>query len=149
MKNLKTDAVAALCFSLFLLEHPVGKCSSRMPFEEIANRMGRHCNSDARKLSLQSEMDGLELSLFMQKHQINDVSPRLKQLVDFINALTLQLLNGFGDGKHKNRYLRRAVMGFDWARNPLTQLTTSQYSFEQFIMALNESIQLLNELSRA
>ena len=91
MKNLKTDAVTALYFSLFFLEHPAGKCSSRMPFEEIANRMGRHYNSDARKLSLQSEMDGLELPLFMQESHINDVSLRLKQLVDFINALTLQL----------------------------------------------------------
>ena len=40
-------------------------------------------------------------------------------------------------------------MRFDWARNPLAQLTTSQYSLEQLITALNESIQLLNELSRA
>ena len=40
-------------------------------------------------------------------------------------------------------------MRFDWAQNPLAQLTTSQYSFEQFITSLNESIQLQNELSRA
>ena len=74
-----------------------------MPFEEIANRMHRHYKSDARKLFIQSEMDGLELSLSMQKHQINNVSLALKQHVDFINALVPQLHDEFGDDKHKTR----------------------------------------------
>ena len=65
--------------------------------------MRRHYNSDARKLSIQSEMDGLEHSLFMQKHQINDVSLGLNQLVDFINTLEPQLHNGFGDDKQKTQ----------------------------------------------
>ena len=141
------DEAQKSLFFINALEDPareffLRQCSSKMPFDEIATRMHRHYNSDSRKLTLQSEMDELELSLFMQKHQITDVSLGLKRLVDFINALAPQLFTGFGDDKHKTRYLRRAVMRFDWAKNPLAQLVTAHYSFEQFTTALHESIQL-------
>ena len=119
-----------------------------MGFGDIAMKMRRHYNSDARKLSLQSEMDSLDLATFMQKHEITDFSMGLKRLVDSVNGLAPQLFHGFGDGKHKIRYLRRAVMSFDWARNPLSQITTSQYSFDQFVKALNKAIQLQAEISR-
>ena len=40
-------------------------------------------------------------------------------------------------------------MRHDWVQNRIAQLTTAQFSFIQFITALNESIQLQEELSRA
>ena len=50
---------------------------------------------------------------------------------------------------HKTRYLRRAVMRFEWARQPTSMLTSSRYSFTQFLTALQEGILLNEEIARA
>ena len=55
------NALEDLAHELFL-----GECLSRMLFEEVADKMRHHYNSDSRKSALKSKMDGLELSLFMQ-----------------------------------------------------------------------------------
>lgn len=129
----------------FFLTH----CSPHMPFEQIATQMRRHYNSESKKLQLQSEMDSLDLTTFMHKHQLVDFGTGLTKLVDYINALAPQLPTGFGDDPHKTRYLRRAVMSLDWAQQPISQVTTARYTFVQFITALQESLQLQEEISRA
>ena len=83
----------------FFLTH----CSSRMPFDQINSHMQRHFNSESRKLTLQSDMDSLNLSSFMNKHNKSDNSQGLAKLVDHINALDPQLPEGFGDDAHKTR----------------------------------------------
>ena len=80
-----------------------------MDYSHIIAIMRRHYNSETRKLQLQSEVDSLDLSSFMRKHQITDQSMGLAKLVDRINVLAPQLLHGFGDDQHKTRYLRRAA----------------------------------------
>ena len=127
----------------------LSNCSSDMPFEQITNIMRRHYSSDTRKLKIQSEMDSLDLRSFMHKRQTPDLVTGLSQLVDHISALAPQLPAGFSDGAHKTRYLRRAVMGQDWAQNAISNIATSKYSFIQFITALQESLQLREERQRA
>ena len=129
----------------FFLTH----CFSRMQFDEIIAHMRRRYESDTRQLQLQSEMDSLSLPSFMHKRRITEITSGLAMLVDYINALAPQLPRGFGDDAHKTRYLLRAVMSYDWAQQPISQLTTSRYTFVQLITALNESLQLLDEISRA
>ncbi len=94
-------------------------------------------------------MDSLDLSSFMRKHNFTEVSIELERLVNYINALAPQLPRSLGDDLHKTRYLRRAVMPYEWAQQPIYQLTTSQYSYIQFVAALNASLQLQEEISRA
>ena len=129
----------------FFLTH----CSSRMPFDQITSQKRRYFNSESRKLRLQSDMDSLNLSSFMNKHNVSDYSQGLAKRVNHINALAPELPQGFGDDAHKTRHLRRAIRQFLWALNPIAQLTTSRYTFVQFITALNESLQLKEELYRA
>ena len=117
-------------------------CSSNMPFEQIVSIMKRHYSSETRKLQIQSEMESLDLEFFMNKNQITDNSIGLSKLVDYINSRTNQLPAGFGDDSHKTRYLRRAVMSLDWAVHPISQIAASKYSFNQFITALQEILQL-------
>ncbi len=101
------------------------QCLTRMTFEHIATIMRPHYNPDTRKLHLQFEVDGLELSSSMHKHRIRDISTGLRKMVNHINALAHQLPPGFRDDAHKTRYLRRAVMRHEWAQQPISQLTTS------------------------
>ena len=63
--------------------------------------------------------------------------------------LAPQLPTGFGDDVHKTRYLGRAVLGQPFAQQPISQITSSRYSFTQFTTAMKENLQLREELSRA
>ena len=83
----------------FFLSH----CSPNMPLDQIIMRMKRHFNSESRKLASQYEMDGLNLTKFMEKNEISDQSRGLSKLVDYVNALAPQLPQGFGDDAHKTR----------------------------------------------
>ena len=74
-----------------------------MTFDQILAIMTRHCNSETRKLQIQSEVDSLDLSAFMTKHQVSDYSDGITKIVNHINALAPQLPNGLGDDAHKTR----------------------------------------------
>ena len=94
-------------------------------------------------------MDRLDLTALMRKHDITDDARGLIKLVNKINALAPQLPSGFGDDPHKTRYLRKAVKSMRWAQQPISQLTTAKYTFSQFVTALQESLQLEEEISHA
>ncbi len=85
----------------------------------------------------------------MRKHKFTEVSIGLERLANYINALVPQLPKCLGDDPHKTRYLRRAVMRYEWAQQPISQLTTSQYSYIQLVAVLNASLQLQEEISSA
>ena len=123
-------------------------CNSRMPFREIVAQMCRHFNPKTRLLQLQSEMDGLSPASFMHKHQISDIAAGLSQIADYINTIAPQLPNGFSDDQQKTRYLRRAVMGFDWSKLAISKLTASHYTFPQFITTLRKNVEFQEEQSR-
>ena len=120
-----------------------------MEYSQIVATMRRHYNSETRKLHFQSEMDGIELASFMHKNHITDHATGLSKLINRINALAPQLPMNFGDNKNKTRNLRPVVMGFDWAQQPIAQMTTDRYAFSQFVRSLQESLQLKEEMSRA
>ena len=117
--------INALAGPARLLTH----CSSNIEYNQIISIMRRHYNSETRKLQLQSEMYSLELAAFMRKNQITDHTRCLEKLINRINDLALQLPLNFGDDNHKTRYLRHAVMRFDWAQQPIAQMTTGQLLF--------------------
>ena len=94
-------------------------------------------------------MDSLNLFSFMNNHNISDYSQGLDKLVNYINALAPELPQGFGEDANKTRYLRRAVMQFPCAQNPIDELTMSRYTSVEFNTAFNESLQLKEELSCA
>ena len=124
-------------------------CLRRMPFYQIVNVVRRHFNSDTRKQQLQFEIDSLFFFPFIRKHSITDPSVGLTRIMNHINALAPQLSAGLGDDNHKSRYLRRAVMGLDWAQQPIAQIASSRYTFIQLLTALQESLQLQEDLSHA
>ena len=93
-------------------------------------------------------MYSLDLSTFMQRNQYSDPAREALKLVDYINALAPQLPTGFGADSHKTRYLRRAVMKYDWAQQTISQITTARHTFTQFLTALQERSQLRDEIAR-
>lgn len=85
----------------------------------------------------------------MDKSQLTGQKVGLIKFVSQIKYLTPELPAGFDDSSHKTCYLRRAVIGHEFAVQQTSQLTTAKYTFTQFITALHESIQLKDEIPRS
>lgn len=124
------------------IQYFLSNFSSRLEYTQIVDIMRPHYNSETRELQLQSEIEGLELNSFMRKHNMMCEFKRLAILIDRTNALAPQLPHGFGDDHYKIRYLRHAALGCKWAWQPISQMTIARYTFTQFIISLQESLQL-------
>ena len=70
----------------------------------------------------------------------------LTQNVEYLNKITPQLVDGFHTGSNKRRRLRNAVLGMKRTAAPLKNISTTQYNFDQIVMALNASIQREHEI---
>ena len=72
-----------------------------MLYQEIVSVMIHRYSSETRQLQLQSEIECLELSSFMRKHQYTDESISISKLIDHINALSPQLRLSSRADEHK------------------------------------------------
>lgn len=118
-----------------------------MTFDEMACMMIQEYNSDARQLQVQGRLDTLRLDKFMAEHLITSHSEGLTKIVDLIERLTPQCQPQFRSDANKISYLRKAVLGFNWAMVPIGNIITAKYSFNSFVTALREHLQLENEVS--
>ena len=118
-----------------------------MSFDDMAEMMVKEYNSDARQLQVQGTLEILRLDKYMTEHEITDVSDGLTKIVNLIENLTPQCQPQFRSDSNKIVYLRKAVLGHEWAKGPISNIISSRYSFNGFVTALRESIQLQNELS--
>ena len=120
----------------------------RMTYEQMRNVMINEYDSDARRLQVQSELENLRLADLMAEKSITDQSAGLTELVDKINSMVPQCPPEFRSEQNKIRFLRGSVLGMPWASNPIAQITTAKYSFNGFVTALRESLQLMREQVR-
>ena len=84
-------------------QYSLTHCSSNMSSQEIVTIMRRQYSSETRKLQIQSEMDSLDLSVYMHNNDIKNARIGLSRIIEPINSLDPQLPAGFGDDAHKNR----------------------------------------------
>ena len=70
-------------------------------------------------------------------------------MVEYLNNITPQLVDGFHTESNKIKYLHDAVLGKKWANTPLNNISTTQYNFDQLVLALNKSIQPEREIHKA
>ena len=61
-------------------------------------------------------------------------------MVEYLNKITTQLVDGFYTEPNKIRYLRNAEFSKKWVTTPPKNISTTQYDLNQLIMELNESI---------
>ena len=117
-----------------------------MSFEEMAQMMVMEYNSDSRQLQVQGMLETLRLEKHMSEHEVSSPSEGLTQIIDLIERLTPQCQPQFRSDANKINYLRKAVMGFSWAMTPIGNIITAKYSFNGFVTALREHLQLENEV---
>ena len=63
-------------------------------------------------------------------------------MVEYLNHVTPQLVDGFHSESNEIRNLRKAVIGKKYTANTLKNISTAQYYLDQLVMGLNKSIQL-------
>ena len=119
--------------------------SHDMDFEALADMMIEEYDSDARQLAVQSELEKLRIEKYMKEKEITTVSEGLSSLVDRLNALTPQCPKNFRHDSNKIRFLRSAVVGHPWASRAVGQITTAKFTFNTFVTALREGLQLHEE----
>ena len=119
-----------------------------MPYKEVVDKLRTRYNKTHRKLSLQSEVDSLTFEDFMAHQQIRDEKECLRRIVEYLNKITSQLVDGFHSVSSKIQYLRNGVLRKRWATTPLTSIYSAQYNLGQLGMALNESFQQEREIER-
>ena len=73
----------------------------------------------------------------------------MSKIVTIIESMTPQCPPHFRSEPHKITYLRNAVLGQQWARTPISNIVTAQYTFNGFVTALRESMQLEEEIKSA
>ena len=120
-----------------------------MTFEQMADMMVKEYNSDARQLQVQGMLETLRLDKYMAEHDISSHSEGLTKLVDVIERLTPQCQPQFRSDANKINYLRKAVLGFNWSMTPIGNIITAKYTFNGFVTALREHLQLESEVSLA
>ena len=120
-----------------------------MSFEEKARIMTGEYNSDSRQLQVQGMLETLRLDKHMSEHEVSSSSEGLTQIIDLIERLSPQCQPQFRSDENKINYLRKAVMGFSWAMIPTGNIITAKYSFNGFVTALREHLQLENEVKMA
>ena len=87
-------------------------------------------------------IDFLNLDDVMARHRIQYEKVGIRCIVEYPDNATSQLVERFHTGSNKIRFLRNAVLGKDWTTTSLKNICTSQYSFDQLVLAQNDSIQL-------
>ncbi len=85
----------------------------------------------------------------MVTRSLTTESEGLTKLVEHIERLVPQCPPGFRSNENKIRFLRKAVLGFDWALVPIRNIVSHRYKFNAFVTALHESLQLATELKGA
>ena len=118
-----------------------------MSFEDMGNMMLREYNSDARQLHVQGILEGLRLKKLMEENGITNISEALTKIINLIEELTPQCQPQFRSDANKISYLRKAVLSYEWAKGPISNIITARYTFNSFVTALRESIQLNNEIN--
>ena len=74
-----------------------------MPYQMIVDKLRARYNTPHRKLSLQSEVDSLDFDEFMTRHQIQYEKECLPRMVEYLNNITPQLVDGFHTESNKIR----------------------------------------------
>ena len=85
----------------------------------------------------------------MTRTQIKNEWDVLQHIVEYLNNIASQLVDRFHSRSNKIRYIHNTVLGKKCSITQLMNISTVQYSFDQLVMALRESVQLQRKIVRA
>ena len=85
-----------------------------MLYQMVVDKQRARYNTLHMNLSLQSEVESLNLDGLIPRHQIRDKEEFLHRRVEYLDIITPQHVNDFHIESNKIRYLRNAVICKKW-----------------------------------
>ena len=101
-----------------------------MPYQMVVHKLRARYNTPHRKLSIQSMVDSLNVDEFMARHQLQEQKECLRQMVEYLNNIIQQHVDGFHTESNKVRHLRNAVLGKKWETTSLKNISKAQCNFD-------------------
>lgn len=123
--------------------------SDLIPFDEIASMMNREFNSNSRQVQVYGKLSTLRIEIAVTEYALSSFSDALTKIVTITEAMTPQCPPHFRSEPHEITYLWNAFLGQQWARTPISNIVTAQDTFNGFVTALPESMQLEEEIESA
>ena len=116
-------------------------------FQQAVQIINDEYNSYVRQTRIKDYLNALRISVFMEKGL--SASDSLSKVYKIIVKLSRQAPQAFRGDANKVEYLRNAVVGYHWAKEPLSRVGTMHLTFQQLHAELAASLQLETDTNRA
>lgn len=112
-------------------------------FEQAVNMIEMEYNSPVRQTRVKNYLSNLRVSKLVNDGA--EVSIALAKVYRQIINLSRQVPASHHGEAHRIEFLRRAVVGYDWSREPLSRVATHSLTFQQLYGELEAAVQLDKE----
>lgn len=116
-------------------------------FQQAVAMVNEEYNSHVRQTRIKDYLNAIRVRSFMNKGVSE--SDSLSKVYKLIVKLSRQAPQAFRGDANKVEYLRNAVVGFPWAKEPLSRVGTMGLTFQQLHAELAASLQLENDTNQA
>ena len=116
-------------------------------YSDIADAMIKQYNPPYRKAALLSKLDNIRFSIFKQIHGIDNNRVTINSAIKVFDHLVPQLAADFQNEAQKTRFLTNGVSGPELSITSRKSKSASGYTYNQFVTALNESLQVQMNLN--
>ena len=116
-------------------------------FQQAVQLINDQYNYHVRQTRIKDYLNTIRIATFMEKG--TTASDSLSKVYKLIVKLARQAPQAFRGEANKVEYLRNAVVGHHWAKEPLSRVGTMSLSFQQLHAELAASLQLDNDTKRA
>lgn len=108
-------------------------------YHEAANLLKNEYNSAVRQTRIKFHLSGLWIERFV-KDEV-DTAAALAVVPKEMFAMFQQVSEFYWSDPHKIEFLRKSVVGRQWAEDPLSRIATTELSFQQLYAVLEIAVQ--------
>lgn len=112
-------------------------------FEQVVKMIDDEYNSPARKARVNNFLNSLRVNDYIGNKV--DSALDLAKVFKLILKLSTQVPASPRGDTHRIEFLRRAVIGYDWSREPLSRFATDGITFQRLYRELEAAVQLEKE----
>lgn len=116
-------------------------------YEEAVTLLEKEYNSVVRQTRVKNHLNGLRLTQFINND--TDTAGALAKVYKRILTMSRQVPITHRGDAHKIEFLRTAVVGHRWAKEPLSRVATAGLTFQQLYAELEIAVQLERESADA
>lgn len=116
-------------------------------FQQAVQMVSDEYNSHVRQTRIKDYLNAIRVTSFMDKGLSE--TEALSKVYKLIVKLARQAPQAFRGDANKVEYLRNAVVGHSWAKEPLSRVGTMSLTFQQLHAELAASLQLEKDTQRA